>query len=32
MGLYDKLQNLFPIDGKSFQRKPKHIATLYILQ
>ena len=30
MGLYDKLQNLFPIDGKSFQRKPKHIATLYI--
>ena len=22
-GLYDKLQNLFPINGNSFQRKPK---------
>ena len=30
-GLY-KLQNLFPINGNSFQRKPKLIATPYILQ
>ena len=28
IGLYDKLQNLFPINGESFQRKPKLIATL----
>ena len=27
-----KLQNLFPINGNSFQRKPKLIATPYILQ
>ena len=32
MGLYDNLQNLFPIDGITFQRKPKLIATPYILQ
>ena len=32
MALYDKLQNLFPINGKSFQRKPQLIATPYILQ
>ena len=30
--LYDKLQNLFPINGNSFQRKPKLIATPYVLQ
>ena len=28
IGLYDKLQNLFPINGHSFTRKPKLIATL----
>ena len=32
IGIYDKLQNLFPINGKSFQRKPKVIATPCILQ
>ena len=32
MGLHDKLQNLFPINGNSFQRKPKLIAIPYILQ
>ena len=32
IGLDDKLQNLFPINGNSFQRKPKLIATPYILQ
>ena len=32
IGLYDKLQNLFPINGNSFQRKPKLIATPYISQ
>ena len=32
IGLYDKLQNLFPINGESFQRKPKLIANPYILQ
>ena len=32
MGLYDKLQNLFPINGSIFQRKRKLIATPYILQ
>ena len=26
-----KLQNLFPIDGKSFQRRPKLVATPNIL-
>ena len=31
IGWYDKLQNLFPINGNSFQRKPKLIATPYIL-
>ena len=31
IGLYDKLQNLFPIND-SFQRKSKLIATPYILQ
>ena len=28
---YDKLQNLFPINGNSFSRKPKLIATPYNL-
>ena len=32
LGLYDKVQTLFPINGNSFQRKPKLIATPYILQ
>ena len=32
MGLYDDLQNLFPINGNSVQRKPKLIATPYVLQ
>ena len=32
MGLYDDLRNLFPINGKSFQRKPKLIATPHILE
>ena len=32
IGLYDNLQNLFPINGNSFKRKPKLIATPYILQ
>ena len=32
IGLYDKLQNLFPVNGSSFKRKPKLIATPYILQ
>ena len=32
IGLYDNLQNLFSIDSNSFQRKPKLIATPYILQ
>ena len=32
IGLYDKFQNLFPINGNSFQRKPKLIATPHILQ
>ena len=27
MGLYDKLQNLFPINGNSFHRKPKLTVT-----
>ena len=27
-----KLQNLFPINGNSFQRKPKGNYTLFILQ
>ena len=31
-GLYDNLQNLFPINSNTFQRKPKLIATTYILQ
>ena len=31
-GLYDNLQILFPINSNSFQRKPKLIATTYILQ
>ena len=30
--LNDYLQNLFPINSNSFQRKPKLIATRYILQ
>ena len=30
--LYDNLQNLFPINGNNFKRKPKLIATPYILQ
>ena len=30
IGLYDKLKNLFPDTGNSFQRKPKLIATPYI--
>ena len=29
---YDKLQNLFPINGNSFQRIAKLIATPYTLQ
>ena len=29
IGLYDKLQNLFPVNGSSFKRKPKLIATPY---
>ena len=32
IGLYDNLQNLFPVHGNSFQRKSKLIATPYILQ
>ena len=32
IGLYDKLQNLFPVNGNNFQRKPGLIATPYILQ
>ena len=32
MGLYDKLENIFPINDNSFQRKPKLIATPFILQ
>ena len=32
IGLYDRLQNIFPIKVNSFQRKPKLIGTLYILQ
>ena len=32
IGLYDKLQNLLPNNDHSFQRKPKLIATPYILQ
>ena len=32
IGLYDKLQNLFPINENSFQRKPKLIVTPYISQ
>ena len=32
IGLYDNLQNLFPINGNSFQRKSKLIATPYVLQ
>ena len=32
IGWYDKLQNLFPINGNGFQRKTKLIATFYILQ
>ena len=32
IGLYDKLQNIFPIHDNSFQRKPKLIATPYFLQ
>ena len=32
IGLYDKLQNPFPINDDSFQRKSKLIATPYILQ
>ena len=31
IGLYDRLQNLFPINGNSFQRKPKLIATLPLI-
>ena len=31
MGLYDQMQNLFPIHGNSFQRKAKLIAIPYIL-
>ena len=30
--IYDNLQNLSPINGNIFQRKPKLIATPYILQ
>ena len=29
---YDKLQNLFPVNGTSFQRKTKLVATPYTLQ
>ena len=32
IGLYDKLQNLFRIEGNSFQSKPKLIAIPYILR
>ena len=32
IGWYDKLQNLFPINSNSFQRKAKFIASTYILQ
>ena len=32
IGLYDKMQNFSPVNGNSFQRKPKLIATPYILQ
>ena len=32
IGVYDKLKNIFPIIGNSFQRKPKIIAAPYILQ
>ena len=32
IGLYDNLKNLSPINGNSFQRKPKLIPTSYILQ
>ena len=32
IGLYDKLQNLFPINANSLQGKPKLIATPYILR
>ena len=32
IGLYDKLQNIFPVNDKIFQSKLKLIATPYILQ
>ena len=32
IGWYDKLENLFPINGNSFQGKTKLIAIPYILQ
>ena len=32
IGLYSKSQNPFPINGNSFERKPKLIPTPYILQ
>ena len=32
IALYDKLQNLFPVNGNSFLKKPKLIATPYILK
>ena len=31
IGLYDKFQNLYPINGDNFQRKPELIAIPYIL-
>ena len=30
--IYNKLQKLFPINGKTFQGKPKLIAAPYVLQ